>query len=349
MHLGEGHHRRAKLAAHKAIFLAMTEAVVFFGIFLSLQHGTPKLFTPDATLQALISETIPYMGVGYLALTFGYLCWYIVGATGRYDYATWVHWLCSWGVTLPLAALWVFHNGWDLKALTASVVIGYAFVGCVLAYTVFTTDWEQVAQQVQEMNQEEEDEYDGIVSDEGKEDDANAPLPIPTRRVRTARTLGRHGRSHLSFAATRSRVAKSLASQNIVLFMVPVGKVLGLQIASPSRTAKGTIVTFVSESSFLHGRVLPGDRILSIDGFDVGNAPAPMISAVLEEDSGGVPEQRRWRRGHREIAVLTKRKRFRRIKRKLLACDTITACGDVQMEDLHEIETPIRVKYKMMV
>lgn len=54
---------------------------------------------------------------------------------------------------------------------------------------------------------------------------------------------------------------------------------------------------------------------------------------------------------HSEIAILTRCKRFRRINRKLLACDRRrTTCGCRQiMEDLDEIEPPLGVKYTMMV
>jgi hypothetical protein len=80
--------------------------IVVFG------HGSSKcgfnhlLFAPsqnsclvhvrdDATLQAMLAELVPFVGMANLTMTFGMQCWSLIGAQGKYKLATWISFLSS--------------------------------------------------------------------------------------------------------------------------------------------------------------------------------------------------------------------------------------------------------------
>jgi Na+-driven multidrug efflux pump len=58
-------------------------------------------------------------------MTFGMQCWSLIGAQGKYKVATWVSFVSSWGVTMPMAAIFVYVFFIDLQGLTAATTIGY--------------------------------------------------------------------------------------------------------------------------------------------------------------------------------------------------------------------------------
>ena len=78
----------------------------------------------------------------------GLMCWTILGAQGRYNLASIVGFLGSWGVTLPLGAILTFALDWNLQGLTMAVVLGYIVSGTVNAFLVLTSNWEKISQRV---------------------------------------------------------------------------------------------------------------------------------------------------------------------------------------------------------
>eukprot|EP00546_Thalassionema_frauenfeldii_P007026 CAMPEP_0178923408 /NCGR_PEP_ID=MMETSP0786-20121207/16704_1 /TAXON_ID=186022 /ORGANISM="Thalassionema frauenfeldii, Strain CCMP 1798" /LENGTH=742 /DNA_ID=CAMNT_0020597903 /DNA_START=72 /DNA_END=2300 /DNA_ORIENTATION=+ len=322
LHLGKSEPDFAELAAKKSLFLGLLCSAFTCSFFLAAMPYIPSIFTFDTDLGELIADTLPYMALGYPTLTFGYICWYIVGATTRYNYGTCNNLISIWVVTLPLGALFTFYYGFGPQALMASVVFGYTFFGCCLYFVVSMTDWNAHASKVNHKDFEEGADGGDRKGVRFSGFDRIKLIPIE---------------SHISLASLRSRRAKALAGKNTILFIVGPGP-LGLSLASPSVNPKGTIVTAVSYSSPLFGRILPNDRIVSIDGFAVGNAPAPMIAKILEGSSDAK---------QRQITVIAPRKRF--FQRNLLSCDKIVTDYDPTEENLKEIEMPTKLKYRCMV
>ena len=303
LYIGEGQPHRAKLAAYKSLWLGFITSMLVTSIFISCIPVVPAFFTKDEELQQLVGATLPYMTLGYLAQTLGYLCWYIVGATGRYNYGFWIHLTTSWCITLPLGALFVYHYRFDLQALTVSIVLGNVCTGCALAFVVFTTDWQQRADKVRQRNADtiNNDGYGKVkkITFEGLD-----PIGLM------------HVDSHVSMTSRKRRRTKSLAPKNIILFVVPSGP-LGLTLRTSSKETKGTTVASVDETSALFGRVLPGDRVISIDGVPVEKGTDPTTTKLLEDNDGPG--------GNRQVVIMT-RKRLR--DRNLLQCDVVCTCYD---------------------
>jgi Na+-driven multidrug efflux pump len=104
---GENNPSMAKLSGYKSLLLSMTVALVVSCVYISLQNDIPAWFTVDKTLQAMLTELVPFVGVGNSTMQFGMTSWSLIGAQGKYKLATWVSFISSWGVAMPLAAMFV--------------------------------------------------------------------------------------------------------------------------------------------------------------------------------------------------------------------------------------------------
>jgi hypothetical protein len=223
----------------------MFGAVLVSGTFYLYMDQIPALFTKDETLQDMMLEVLPYLGVGNIALSFGYLCWYILGAQGKYKLGTWLHLVASWGFTLPLGFYFTYEFNWDLQGITAAVVLGYVVMGASLAYCVLTADWKRRAQKIYDLNLEDEED-----SDDEDEDDKEA------KREQLYAAIGH-----------RHTADPVMANRNILVLTAPPG-MLGLRIGD-FESLPGSVVVEVLEGSPFRGKVYPGDMIIGLDGHNV--------------------------------------------------------------------------------
>jgi len=252
-HLGDGHATMAKLSAYKALFLGMVVASCVSITYFSLQDSIPGWFTSDPTLQGMLAELVPFVGVANLTMTFGSQCWSLIGAQGRYKLATWISFISSWGIAMPMAATYVYALNIDLQGLTSAVVIGYVSSGAALSFTLLSTDWRATAKKIQEENAD-------IASGNhtsGNEDEMYASLKY------------------------NSYAAKSRARRNIRMITLPPGQRSGLMLGN-IHGKKGTYVLLVRNWSPLYGRVNPGDCVLAIDSVDVTKESAASIADRLK-------------------------------------------------------------------
>lgn len=151
-HLGKGSPEMARRSSYKSILLGIIFSVFVTSVFFIMGDDLPTWFTSDPTLQHMISELIPLVGVGNITMTFGMVCWALVGAQGRYRLATFVAFFSSWCITMPLAAMFVYAFHVDLQGVTSAVVIGYSVSGTILSYILIRSDWERLSKIVQELN-----------------------------------------------------------------------------------------------------------------------------------------------------------------------------------------------------
>lgn len=102
----------------------------------------------------MIEENIPLIAFGNIVMTGGNTCWAIIGAQGRYRVATFIFFLSSWVVTIPLAAISVYALFLDLKGLTATVIIGFLCACTTLGYVLLLSDWPRLSEKVRAVNLE---------------------------------------------------------------------------------------------------------------------------------------------------------------------------------------------------
>lgn len=255
-HFGENCPSMARLSGYKALFLSMTVAAVISIVYMSLQYRLPAWFTKDETLQTMLSELVPFVGVANLTMQFGMTCWSLIGAQGKYKLATWVAFVSKWGVAMPMAAILVFIVRMDLQGLTAAVVIGYVSTGATLSYVLLSTDWKHIAIKIQERNN------DAGAGESGENEFAEEDLYASLN--------------------TTSYAAKAAARRNIRMVTIPGGQKSGLIIGN-IYNRPGTYILTVRNYSPLYGRVRVGDTILAVDEHCVRTSGAVDVAEKLKQ------------------------------------------------------------------
>ena len=170
-HLGAGNPRKAQISSYKAILISVMSSCVFTSVLFILGENIAIWLTPDATLQSMIIPLFPLLGIGNIMLTAGTICWALVGAQGRYRLATFIAFLASWGVALPMAAIFTFVLDFDLQGIAAAVVLGYCVTGTVLLYVLLRSDWDRLSRILVEQNEESDSDDDSDSDEESSDDD----------------------------------------------------------------------------------------------------------------------------------------------------------------------------------
>jgi len=151
-HLGRGNPGMAKLAAYKSLFVGTCLGIFVTAILFLIGTHLPELFTTDLTIQKGIGEVIPYVGLGNVSMTYGMICWSIVGAQGRYRLATGFAFLTSWGIMIPVAAIMTFLCNYNLKGLVSSVIFGYSALSTCLSLILLQSDWEEASRKIMDIH-----------------------------------------------------------------------------------------------------------------------------------------------------------------------------------------------------
>ena len=174
-HLGNANPGMAKISAYKTMLVSICASFFVSSIIFMVGENLAIIFTSDPTLQNLIVELIPFLGVGNIALTAGCTAWALVGAQARYRLATFIALLSSWGITMPFAAIMTYALNINLQGITSAVVIGYSVTCTALVYVLLRSDWERISKHIVEINDdsEEESSEDSHQSD-GKEEECDA-------------------------------------------------------------------------------------------------------------------------------------------------------------------------------
>jgi len=151
-HLGKGNPETARISAYKSIYISVIISILITSIFLMIGQDLPLIFTNDPTLIQMINSLIPYIGLGNISLTYGMVCWSLIGGQGRYQIATLVQFLASWCVTMPLAAITTYVLKFNLEGITASLIIGYQIAGLAMTFLISRSDWTKISAKIQDIN-----------------------------------------------------------------------------------------------------------------------------------------------------------------------------------------------------
>lgn len=152
LHLVSNQPEVARLSAYKSLFLGLVSSVLVTSILFMVGEEVATLITPDPTLQRLMIELFPLVGMGHIVMTTGVISWALVGAQGRYSQATIVQFICNWGVTIPLSSIFTFGLRIDLQGLTSAFVLGLALSGAANTYILIRSQWQRLAAIISEEN-----------------------------------------------------------------------------------------------------------------------------------------------------------------------------------------------------
>lgn len=148
--LGKGRPEMAKISAYKSMLLGLVVSIMITITFLLLSDHLPSWLTKDPTIQDMLTELFPLVGLGNVTMTVGMVCWALIGAQGRYRLATSINMACSLLITVPLGAITTIWLRINLQGLTFSVICGYVICGLVLTVFLLLSDWEKLAEKIRE-------------------------------------------------------------------------------------------------------------------------------------------------------------------------------------------------------
>jgi len=151
-HLGKGDIDMAKTSAHKSLLWGTCIGLVSTIMLFALGNQMSTWFTKDELLQNMIRSVIPFIGLGNVTMTFGMLCWSILGAQGRYTLSTFISFLTSWGIVIPSSAIMTYIWKFNLKGLVASVIFGYTVTAATMTIIILQSDWEKASQSIIQKN-----------------------------------------------------------------------------------------------------------------------------------------------------------------------------------------------------
>jgi len=147
-HLSNSQPITAKKVAYKALFWTVIGALLLSSILLLSGRHLIVALTVDYTLQHLVNDLIGLMALANLSMCFAQVCWSLIGAQGRFNMATLVVMVCRWLVTMPLALIFIFALKYDEVSLAGAVAAGSATSASLLACILFSSDWNEVAEEL---------------------------------------------------------------------------------------------------------------------------------------------------------------------------------------------------------
>lgn len=147
--LGSGLPEQAKYSSEKSLLMGVAASIIMSILLGFLQSTIPRWLTNDFTLQRLLEDMIPMLGLAVATLSYGSICWSILCAQGRSHLSTAVTGFGSLAISLPLAAISNFLFNLNLQGLLASLIIGYACSSFVNSILMLTSNWSKISQKVQ--------------------------------------------------------------------------------------------------------------------------------------------------------------------------------------------------------
>jgi len=122
----------------------------------------------------LLDDIMGLMALANLSMAFAQVCWSLLGAQGRFNWATLIVLVCRWGVTMPLALVFIFAMEYDEAATAGAVAVGSATSASLLASILFSSDWNDVAQALFMqglLTCDDDDDFDFSFGDEDESSD----------------------------------------------------------------------------------------------------------------------------------------------------------------------------------
>jgi Na+-driven multidrug efflux pump len=147
-HLLSNQPSMARSIASKSHFLGLFESLFVTSILFASGMQLAKLITPDPTIQRLMIEVFPLLGIGNVVSTIGLISSSILGAQGQIGMATLIQFLGCWCMTILLGGVFTYGLHVDLQGLTSAFVLGLAFSSAGNTYMLLRSEWDSIASQI---------------------------------------------------------------------------------------------------------------------------------------------------------------------------------------------------------
>jgi len=117
-------------------------------------------------MQHMMDDAMTLLGFANVTMSFSQVGWSLIGAQGRFRLATSVMFFSRWLVTIPVAVVTIFVFFLDLSSISGCLIVGYSTASCALTFIVIRSDWDRLANLMQQMNSPSEEEELGFEFDD---------------------------------------------------------------------------------------------------------------------------------------------------------------------------------------
>lgn len=145
LHLFSNNHNLARSSANKSQFLGYFSSICVTSLLFIVGTEFTKAMSPDPTLQRLLVELFPLVGIGNVVLASGSISASLLAAQERSGMATLVQFLGNWCLTLAIGCIFSFAFRIDLQGLTTAVVLGLGLASAGNSFLLHRSEWDVMA------------------------------------------------------------------------------------------------------------------------------------------------------------------------------------------------------------
>lgn len=145
LHLVLNEPNLARVSAGKSHFLGFFSSILVTSVIFLIGMELSKAMSPDPTLQRLVIEIFPQLGIGNVVQASGVVSASVLGAQERGGIAMLVQLVGSWCVTMILGSVFTLGFQIDLQGLASAVVLGLGLSSAGNSYLLLRSEWDFIA------------------------------------------------------------------------------------------------------------------------------------------------------------------------------------------------------------
>ena len=145
IHLVTNEPELAQISAGKSHFWGFSTSLFVTSLLYIAGMEFTQAISPDPTLQRLMMEVIPLLGIGNMVQSSGLISSSVLGAQERSGLAILLQFLCSWCLSILLGSIFVFGFRIDLQGIMSAVVLGMGLSSAGSAYVLLRSEWTELA------------------------------------------------------------------------------------------------------------------------------------------------------------------------------------------------------------
>ena len=138
----ESHVKNNRGHDQKTLAIVFLLSLVTSTVVLLAGYNLPESVTDDELLQGLLNDLLPFLGIGIVVTGVFATSWNILSAKGEIRLATFVMWLTTWFITIPLATICTIHLRIDLQGQTLALLLGSMLSGSTYLFSHFSSQQE---------------------------------------------------------------------------------------------------------------------------------------------------------------------------------------------------------------
>ncbi|KAG7342393.1 MATE efflux family protein [Nitzschia inconspicua] len=135
----------AKISAGKSHFLGLFISSLITSILFLIGMELTKGMSPDPTIQRLMIEIFPLVGIGNIVQTTVSISSSLLGAQERFGIVVVVQVLGNWCLAIVLGTVFTFGFQIDLQGVASAIVLGLGLSSSGVTYLLLRSDWDLVA------------------------------------------------------------------------------------------------------------------------------------------------------------------------------------------------------------